>query len=94
MDEEDVRKMALDAAAHKDEDELFIARNRLLRQARALLSRINEKAEREGLESLNDNPEIEELVEYIKSALGGGDIHQLKTAVETMSVYLNELAAV
>ena len=94
VDEEDIRKMALDAAAHKDEDELFIARNRLLRQARALLSRINEKAEREGLESLNDNPEIEELVDYIKSALGGGDIHQLKTAVETMSVYLNELAAV
>ena len=94
VSDEDIERILHEAAAHREEDELFIGRHQLVKQARMLLARIRARSGADAGALLNESPEIEELVEYIETVLHGDDIRQIRNAIETMNVYLNEMAAV
>ncbi|HOO57304.1 MAG TPA: molecular chaperone DnaK [bacterium] len=90
--DEQIEKILQEATAHREEDELFLGRQLLIKQAKLLLTKIRDRIDSE--EQLSDRMEIQELIEYIENVLRGNDIQQIRTAIETMSIYLNELAAV
>jgi molecular chaperone DnaK len=91
VSDEDIQRILQEAVAHRDEDELFTGRHLLIGQARELLSRVKSSVSEDAGTSLKDPGEIEELAEYIESALRSDDIQQIRNAIETMNVYLNEM---
>jgi len=87
---EDAEKLVRDAEEHREEDEIFLGRQKLLRQAGSLLAILKSRPELE--QDPDRGAEIGELVEYIEKALTGGDAQQLRNAVEAVGVYLGDMA--
>jgi len=69
-----------------------VARSRLVRQAESLLGILRGRIERVGSEAEELSPEMAELMEYIEKAMNSEDPALIRNAVETLSVYLNEMA--
>jgi molecular chaperone DnaK len=92
--DEDIERLVQEAVAHRDEDDLFLTRQQLIKQARLLLSRIKIRAGRNAAYLDENSDEIHELTEYIDTALRSEDITQIRRAIESMNVYLNEMVAV
>jgi len=91
ISDEDIERLLQEATTHRDEDELFIGKQQLVNQARMLLSRIRLKAEHDPASIEDSSSELRELAEYIENVLRGDDIQQIRRAVESMNVYLNEM---
>jgi len=88
LSEDEVETFLKDASLHNEEDELFIQRNELLKQAQALQMRLRARV---AFGSGSDPaPELMELVAYIDEALRGRDIEQIKNAIESTNAYLSE----
>lgn len=92
LSSEEAEAMVHDAEKHREDDEIFLGRHMLTRQARSLLELIRRKAMSGGPEAEEMAPEIQELVEYIEQALDGNDLQQIRNAIETMNVYLGDIA--
>lgn len=89
---EEAEAMVKDAEKHREDDELFLGRHMLTRQARSLLEVIRHKASTGGPQADEIAPEIQELIEYIENVLTGNDLQQIRNAIETMNVYLGDIA--
>ncbi len=89
--DEDIERLIQEAVAHRDEDDLFLTKQQLIRQARLLLSRIRSRAEADPAAAEESADEVRELAEYIETALRSDDITQIRRAIESMNVYLNEM---
>lgn len=92
VSQEEADRIVSEAERHHEEDEIFLGRHMLARQARSLLELIRRKASQGGADAESRAPEIQELVEYIESALAGNDLQQIRNAIETMNVYLGDIA--
>ncbi len=87
ISDDDIERIVQDAASHREEDEIFLSRIQLAKQARTLLELIKKSNPGE----LKDSPELAELVEYIENAINSNDLTQLRNAIETMNIYINEM---
>ncbi len=92
LSEEEIEQIVSDAEQHRRDDEVFLGRRQLIKQARTLLVLLKTKAASGDISDDDEVPEINELVEYIEKVMQGDDIEQIRNAIETMNVYLNELA--
>ena len=79
------------AAMHQREDELFIGRNTLLRHARRLRDRVQDRVA-QGRAGELSSPEFAQLVRFVDDTLRNGDAAQVRHAIEIMNDYLAETA--
>jgi len=91
ISDEEVEKIVQDAEQHREEDEVAVGRLRLVEKARALLDIIRSRRP-EDESSDRGAEEIVELAEYIEKVLESDDIDEIRSAIETMNVYLSEMA--
>ncbi|HOX27982.1 MAG TPA: molecular chaperone DnaK [bacterium] len=90
LSEDEIEKLLQEASAHRDEDELFQGRQQLVKQARVLLEHIKTRS-RANPSDPHEDGKLLELVEYIETVLSGDDAGQLRKAVESMNIYLNDM---
>ena len=86
--ESELDRILREAAACREEDELFIKRTTLIKQANRLLDRLKTQIRARGPQARPD-PELAEILAFIEQALQRENLEQIKDAVAVMNQYLN-----
>lgn len=89
----DIERQLKQAAANRDQDEVFLHRSRLIGMARTLHERLRSRMQ-SGDGAAENNQELLELIAFIESALQEQDIAQIKSAIDAMKSWLGEVAVV